>query len=180
MLRTFSRRTSWYSLVNSRAVEFLFPRYIKRSASHYTVRASLLSLRVIGLSTQQIPLCHWQFEMNDHVYLSISKRLLYNRTSDLFNELSFKLITTGTAAIHSESSHVATGATTWKRLIIFCFVEAQLQTTVVLSSLRDRSLVISLCMVLMDVVCRWKWPVPDKYSVPGGSLGAILAYGGSV
>jgi hypothetical protein len=33
--------------------------------------------------------------MNDHVHLSISIPVVYNRTTDLFNELSsFKLITT--------------------------------------------------------------------------------------
>jgi len=97
ILRTFSRRTSWYSLVNSRAVQFLLPHYTKRNASRYTILLVLYSPLVsVAEVTQQIPLCHWQFKMNDYVYLNISKlQLLYSLASDLFNELSFKLISTG-------------------------------------------------------------------------------------
>ena len=159
--------------MNSRAVQFLFPRYIKNSLSLRHI-APLLSFSVSGLSMYQIPLCHWQFEMNDHIYLSISKPVpLYNLTVPLIyltNCLSFKLITAGNSCDLLEAQSCCYKSNHMKTFDRILFRRSELQTTVVLSSLRDRSLVISLCMVLMDDVCRWKWAVADKYSVPGAAL----------
>jgi len=61
------------------------------------IAPSLLSLSVSGFkyaANRTVTLA----VRNEYVYLSISKLLLlllYSRTSDLFNELSFKLISTG-------------------------------------------------------------------------------------
>jgi hypothetical protein len=81
-------------------------------------------------------------------------------------------------AICLKGSCITTRATRWKCLIVCYFPEAELQTAVVLSNVYVRILVImSLCMVLMDGVCRCKWVVADKVVSTWRELSAVVAYG---